>query len=225
MVILWSWLYGVFSRFVWWLFSCSSLPEVRLFFCVCCKFIFESKCDAASSNPPVIRILFCCLLFFYMSLWGSSLPIFVSCLSTSSSFLSEVRQREITPLWCTIAKSTESPRYYLLYPKTTPMAEVWFCFGYELYVQCSCRDTCYCLQIVRGWFQSISPHVGFASREYNTAKLSSLVSAAPGLIYLYFKRKIFVRKASLPISDGFVSLYGNSHPSSLTSTQVWSEPD
>ena len=139
------------------------------------------------------------------------MPIFVSCLSTSSSFLSEVRQREITPLWCTIAKSTESPRYYLLYPKTTPMAEVWFCFGYELYVQCNCRDTCYCLQIVRGWFQSISPHVGFASREYNTAKLSSLVLAAPGLIYLYFKRKIFVRKASLPISDGFVSLYGNSH--------------
>ena len=140
------------------------------------------------------------------------MPIFVSCLSTSSSFLSEVRQREITPLWCTIAKSTESPRYYLLYPKTTPMAEVWFCFGYELYVQCSCRDTCYCLQIVRGWFQSISPHVGFASREYNTAKLSSLVSAAPGLIYLSFKRKIFVRKSRLPISDGFVSLYGNFHP-------------
>ena len=150
-------------------------------------------------------------LFFYMSLWGSSLPIFVSCLSTSSSFLSEVRQREITPLWCTIAKSTESPRYYLLYPKTTPMAEVWFCFGYELYVQGSCRDTCYCLQIVRGWFQSISPHVGFASREYNTAKLSSLVSAAPGSIHLSFKRKIFVRKSRLPISDGFVSLYGNSH--------------
>lgn len=143
------------------------------------------------------------------------MPIFVSCLSTSSSFLSEVRQREITPLWCTIAKSTESPRYYLLYPKTTPMAEVWFCFGYELYVQCSCRDTCYCLQIVRGWFQSISPHVGFASREYNTAKLSSLVSAAPGLIYLSFKRKIFVRKARLPISDGFVSLYGNSHPNPI----------
>ena len=59
--------------------------------------------------------------------------------------------------------------------------------------------------------QSISPHVGFASREYNTAKQSSLVSADPGLICLSFKRKIFVRKARLPISDGFVSLYGNSH--------------
>ena len=186
------------------------------------KFVFSFVCvvnsylrASATLLPATPRSFVSCSVvssfFFYMSLWGSSLPIFVSCLSTSSSFLSEVRQREITPLWCTIAKLTESPRYYLLYPKTTPMAEVWFCFGYELYVQCSCRDTCYCLQIVRGWFQSISPHVGFASREYNTAKLSSLVSAAPGLIYLSFKRKIFVRKARLPISDGFVSLYGNSH--------------
>ena len=95
------------------------------------------------------------------------------------------------------------------------MAEVWFCLGYGFYAKFGRRDTCHGLKIVCGWFQSISPHVGFASREYNTAKLSSLVSADPGLTHLSFKRKIFVRKARLPISDGFVSLYGNSHLKAL----------
>ena len=52
------------------------------FFCVRCKFRFEY--DAASSNPTVFHILFCCrIVFFYVLHWGSSLPISLSFLSIS----------------------------------------------------------------------------------------------------------------------------------------------
>ena len=63
------------SLFVWWLFSCSPVPKVSVFFmCLCCKFRLEGKYDDPSNSmlhPAVLTDLF----LFYM--WGSSLSISV----------------------------------------------------------------------------------------------------------------------------------------------------
>ena len=133
------------SLFVWWLFSCSPLPKVSVFFmCLCCKFRFEGKYDDSSNSmlhPAVLTDLF----LFYM--WGSSLSISVLYRYLIIKSNSDPHPHFLLPCAC-----LPNPHFLLPRARLPPPHLYWFVVGWNL-----SKGLLLCLNIMNipRWFSNI----------------------------------------------------------------------